>query len=194
MNNKDTYNGIIISLLIVVPIIIYLERKKSVSNIISNKISGGRKLVIGDSHAVGIGKKTKSAEVDSKIAKGGWRVSDLYNALTNYPVTEDVGTIVISIGTNGLYSSSDKVEDLINLVNQKFPNANIYAFKGSYGWSGSLSNSVLLSRQNAYYDRMKNAGVTILNNGLGYFSDGGDAHSTGTTQALNIIKEIESLP
>jgi hypothetical protein len=46
---------------------------------------------------------------------------------------------------------------------------------------------------NPYYQRFKNAGVVILEHGLGYFSDGGQAHTTSTPQSQAIIREIELL-
>ena len=36
-------------------------------------------------------------------------------------------------------------------------------------------------------------GVTILNNGLGYFSTDAQAHSTSSSQAKAIIAEINSI-
>jgi hypothetical protein len=153
----------------------------------------GRKLVIGDSHAVGIGKATKGVEVDTKIAVGGWMLSDLMNALKNYPISNDVTVIFISIGTNGQFSSSDKIEDLIALLHKKFPNASLFLYKGSYGWSGSRTKQQILDRMNPYYKRFADNGVTILKNSLGYFSDGGEAHTTSTPQSKAIIKEIQTI-
>lgn len=152
-----------------------------------------KKIIIGDSHAVGIGSATKGVEVDKRIAVGGWMVSNLMNALQSYPTREDIGTVIISIGTNGQFSSTDKVEDLIKSINHKFPNSKLYIFKGSYGWSGSRTNSQINDRLVNYYDRFYKSGVQILKNGLGYFSNGGDAHSVNTTQAKAIIQEIENI-
>jgi len=159
----------------------------------------GRKLIVGDSHAVLIGSKISGAKVEPRLAKSGWRVSNLMSALSSYPVTTDVCRIFISIGTNGQYSPSDNIEGLISLLNSKFPNADLYLFKGSFGWSGTTASqkeSILRSAQanyNPYYQRFEKLGVTILNNGLGYFSTDAQAHSVTSSQAKAIISEINSL-
>lgn len=159
----------------------------------------GRKLIIGDSHAVLIGSKISNAKVDPLLAKSGWRVSNLMSALSSYPVANDVCRIFISIGTNGQYSSSDNIEGLISLIKSKFPNVELYIFKGSYGWSGTTASqkeSILKSAQskyNPYYQRFEELGVTILNNGLGYFPTDAQAHSVTSSQAKAIISEINTL-
>jgi hypothetical protein len=188
---KDILKGLGIALLVSIPII-YFIKKSSAANVYKIN-TNGRKLVIGDSHAVGIGRATKGVEVDTRIAVGGWMLSNLLNALKSYPVSTDVSVIIISIGTNGQFSSSDKIEELISVLRQKFPNAVLFLFKGSYGWSGTRTKQQIVDRMNPYYQRFENAGVVILENGLGYFSDGGQAHTTSTPQSQAIIREIELL-
>jgi hypothetical protein len=157
----------------------------------NTKLVNGTNLVIGDSHGVMIGSKVKNAIVDPKIAKSGWTVSNLINALSNYPVSKDVAKVFISIGTNGQYNKNDKVETLVKTIKEKFPNANLYIFKGSYGWSAS-GNENAAKNQAPYYQRFENVGVNVLNNGLGYFSTDAQAHSTSSSQAKAIISEINS--
>ncbi len=194
--DKKAIKGIGIAVLISIPIILILNKTlgKSNSNNLPKDLNlNGRKLVIGDSHSVGIGRSTDGVEVDKKIAVGGWTLANLMSALNNYPITKDVTVIFISIGTNGQFSSADKIEDLIRLLRQKFPNASLFIYKGSYGWSGSRTKEQLVERMNNYYKRFADNGVTVLKNGLGYFSDGGDAHNTNTPQAKAIINEIEGI-
>jgi hypothetical protein len=195
MNNK-VIKGVGIALLLAIPIIILINKlsnKSNNNNLPKNLDLNGRKLVIGDSHSVGIGKATKGVEVDRKIAVGGWTLANLINALNNYPITKDVTIIFISIGTNGQFSSNDKIEDLISLIHQKFPNASLFIYKGSYGWSGSRTKNEIVDRLNKYYKRFSDNGVVVLKNGLGYFADGGDAHNINTPQAKAIINEIETI-
>jgi len=191
--NMKVFKGIGIVILVTIPIILLIEKLSGNSKLKKGLDLSGRKLVIGDSHAVGIGKATKGVEVDTKIAVGGWMLSDLMNALKNYPISNDVTVIFISIGTNGQFSSSDKIEDLIALLHKKFPNASLFLYKGSYGWSGSRTKQQILDRMNPYYKRFADNGVTILKNSLGYFSDGGEAHTTSTPQSKAIIKEIQTI-
>lgn len=158
-----------------------------------NEMSGnGPNLVIGDSHAVMIGSKVKNAKADPLLSKSGWFVKDLQNALNKYPVKPDVSNIFVSIGTNSGFNASDKIETLVNTIYEKFPNAYVYIFKGSYGWSGRWENHNAVNDQVPYYQRFANMGVTVLDNGLGYFSTDAGAHSTSSPQAKAIINEINS--
>ena len=168
--------------------------------LIANKMYGatknsfnGRNIVVGDSHGVMIGSKLKNAKADPLLSKSGWNVSNLIKALSTYPVSPDVSNVFISIGTNGGYSKYDKIEDLVILLEEKFPNAFLYAFKGSYGWSGKWENKNASSDLIPYYQRFEDMGVEILKNGLGYFSTDAGAHSTSSTQAKAIITEINSI-
>jgi hypothetical protein len=196
LTKNKAIKGIGIAVLIAIPIIIILNKAlgKSNSNNLPKDLNlNGRKLVIGDSHSVGIGKATKGVEVDKRIAVGGWTLANLMSALNNYSITKDVTVIFISIGTNGQFSSADKIEDLIKLLHQKFPNASLFIYKGSYGWSGSRTKEQLVERMNSYYKRFADNGVIVLKNGLGYFADGGEAHGINTPQAKEIINEIEDI-
>jgi hypothetical protein len=120
-------------------------------------------------------------------------LSSLLTALSTYPPSPDVSNVFISIGTNGQYSKYDKIEQLVTMLKEKFPNAYFYAFKGSYGWSGRYGNPNAASDQIPYYKRFQDMGVTILNNGLGYFATDAQAHSTSSSQAKAIIAEINSI-
>lgn len=152
----------------------------------------GRNIVVGDSHGVMIGSKIKNGKADPLLAKSGWNVKDVLKALSTYPISPDVANVFISIGTNGGYTKTDKIEDLVMLLEEKFPNAYLYAFKGSYGWSGRWENPKAAQDQILYYQRFEDMGVEIMKNGLGYFSTDAGAHSTSSAQAKAIINEINS--
>jgi hypothetical protein len=187
--NNTTKTFIYISL--AVGALVLISKKIFASSTTNNNdIPSGRKIIVGDSHAVMIGSKVKNAKVDSKLAHSGWRVSDLLNALSTYPVSNDVGMVFISIGTNGQYYKGDKIEALISKLQQTFPNADLFVFKGSYGWSGIYGNPNAEQDQIPYYQRFEDAGVTLLTNGLGYFATDAQAHSTTSEQAKAIINEI----
>jgi hypothetical protein len=185
--SKTTKTLIYIS--IVMGVLVLLSKKVFSSN---NTLVNGKNLVIGDSHGVMIGSRVKNAIVDNRLAKSGWSVSNLINALSSYPISNDVAKVFISIGTNGQYSKNDKIETLVKAIKEKFPYANLYIFKGSYGWSGRYGNPNADKEQTPYYQRFENAGVNILNNGLGYFATDAQAHSTNSNQAKAIISEINS--
>ena len=184
--SKTTKTLIYIS--VVMGVLVLISKKAFSYN---NTLVNGKNLVIGDSHGVMIGSRVKNAIVDNRVAKSGWTVSNLINALSTYPVSNDVAKVFISIGTNGQYNKKDKVETLVKTIREKFPSANLYIFKGSYGWSAS-GNENAAKNQAPYYQRFENAGVNILNNGLGYFATDAQAHSTSSSQAKAIISEINS--
>jgi len=152
-----------------------------------------RNFMVGDTHAVGIGSRISNLVTDRSLAKGGWFVSSLINALNVYPITYDVKNVFISIGTNGQFSKNDNLDLLVKTLKQKFPNAKLYVFVGSYGWSGSLSRAASLANAQRYYQRLKNLGVTVLNSPLGYHATDALAHSTNTPEAKKIIAEITNI-
>ena len=152
-----------------------------------------RNFMVGDSHAVGIGSRISNLVTDRSLAKGGWFVSNLINALNTYPVTYDVKNVFISIGTNGQFNKNDKIDILVKTLRQKFPNAKLYVFVGSYGWSGSLSRAASLANAQKYYQRFRDLGVTVLNSPLGYHPTDALAHSTNTPEAKKIIAEITNI-
>jgi hypothetical protein len=173
--------------------VLVLISKKIFSKGISKNPFVGKNIVIGDSHGVMIGSKLKNAKAEPSLSKSGWMLSSLLTALSTYPPSPDVSNVFISIGTNGQYSKYDKIEQLVTMLKEKFPNAYFYAFKGSYGWSGRYGNPNAASDQIPYYKRFQDMGVTILNNGLGYFATDAQAHSTSSSQAKAIIAEINSI-
>jgi len=152
-----------------------------------------KSLIVGDSHAVGIGSQIKNAKTDPLIAKGGWRVSNLITALSNYPKKMDITKVIISIGTNGQFYQNDNVSGLVALLKQKFPNAKLYIYGGSYGWSGTRDRATTENLFNVYYKRFKDLGVTMLNNRLGYFTTDAAAHSVTSNSAKALINEINNL-
>ena len=184
--DKGLRTSIIISgTIATIAIILYLTKR-------DKKSSANKSIIIGDSHAVGISKLLNNVD-KSQCAVGGWMVSNLLSCLKNQPTRNDVGKVFISIGTNGLYSSSDKVEELVDLIKQKYPNADLYIYGGSYGWSGKMSKSEVEARRNKYYQRFSNKSVKLLRNGLGYFKTDAGAHSITSNQAKAIAKEINEI-
>ena len=155
--------------------------------------SNCKNIIIGDSHAVMIGSKLKNVTVENKLAHSGWFVSNVINALIDYPVTTNVCKVFISLGTNGQFSKNDNIESLMTKLVIKFPNAQFYVFKGSYGWSGKYNDPNAASNRYPYYQRFAYYGANILNNGLGYFATDAQAHSTNSPQAQAIINEINSI-
>ena len=97
--------------------------------------------------------------------KGGEKLKWLNNAVIKYPISKDVNSIIISIGTNGGFKKTDDIKNLVNNLKQKFPNAKLIAVKGSWGWG--YNTDVTLNMVNSYYDIFKQNGVILINTPIG---------------------------
>jgi len=146
-------------------------------------------IIIGDSHAIQIGGKLNSVKVDWSLAHSGWNVNNLINALNSMPVDEKVKKVFISIGTNSGFNLNDNITGLVNKLKTVYPNAILYAIKGSYGW-GNFPNAQ--ANYSKYYLKFDNLGVRVLYNGLGYFNNSLDAHYPLSPAAQQIINDINN--
>ncbi len=130
-------------------------------------------IVIGDSQSPYIANASEKAKLlssiggESSLWLGGKTVSWLIGALNKYKVNKEVSSIILSIGTNGGFGKfiKDDVTKLISLVNEKFPNAKVYAVQGSWGWGG-LKN-IKESEVRTYYQKYKDLGVIIVEPPIG---------------------------
>lgn len=186
---KDYLLILVVAAIIIVGIESFKPKAES-APVVTKK---GRNIIIGDSHGVGISFITKSAKAEKGLANSGWTLANVLAALNTKPVDNGVSRVFISIGTNGQFSSTDDIKGLVNTIKGKFPNATIYVYGGSYGWSGSRSRATLESRFADYYKRFKDLGVYVMKNKLGYFTTDADAHSVKTNQAKAIAQEIDEL-
>ena len=149
--------------------------------------------VIGDSQTPFIDKnsskvsKISDTQGTESLWKGGVGLNWLKDAVSAYPVSPNVNSIFINIGTNGGFNKGDDVVGLVNQVRSKFPNAKLYAIQGSWGWGGN--KNVTSSKVNDYYKKFSDAGVTVLTNAIGSVNDPHGNLPIYTT----IGKEIDSL-
>jgi hypothetical protein len=136
-------------------------------------IGSGKHIVIGDSqtpyvdNASDMVSRISSSPGQSSLWEGGKTVSWLINSLEKYPVDDSVESVVLCIGTNGGFGKfiNDNIPKLISLVESTFPNANIYAVQGSWGWGG-LKN-ITEKQVKDYYKKYKDLGVTIVEPPIG---------------------------
>ena len=149
--------------------------------------------VIGDSQTPFIDKNSSKVSKISdnqgkeSLWKGGVGLNWLKDAVSAYPVSPNVNSIFINIGTNGGFNKGEDVKGLVDQVRSKFPNAKLYAIQGSWGWGGN--KNVTLSKVNDYYKKFSDAGVTVLTNAIGSVND---PHGNLPIYAT-IGKEIDSL-
>jgi hypothetical protein len=128
-------------------------------------------IVIGDSVSNLIAKNTSKAKVlgteqsEKTLWKSGMNLNWLKNAVSKYPVSNEIGNVIISIGANGGYNPKEDISGLFEALNKTFPKAKFYAVKGSWGW-GNIK-SVTENKVNDYYEKFKENGAVIINTPIG---------------------------
>ena len=100
---------------------------------------------------------------------GGMGLKWLKGAVDKYSVSKDVNSIIINIGTNGGFNQKDDIAGLVTSLKEKFPNAKLYAVKGSWGWGGIKNKTE--AQVNAYYQIFEDNGVKVLKTAIGKVKD-----------------------
>ena len=172
-NNKILIIGgavVFASILIATALII---RKKRIKN--SRKTDKSKNYIIGDSQTPFIDKNSVRASTISEesgkesLWQGGKNLSWLKSAVEEYPKSEDVNAIIINIGTNGGFNKNEDINGLVNSIKSKFPNAMLFAVKGSWGWGGNKDKTE--QQVIEYYDKFKSLGVKIIEPAIGNVND-----------------------
>jgi hypothetical protein len=173
MNKKNNYIVYILSTIAIVGIsavayAIYKKNKKS------TKKSGSKNIIIGDSQTPFIDNQSAKANRlsespgENSLWKSGIGLSWLKNAVDKQSVDKDVSNVIVNIGTNGGFNPYEDIDGLFNSLKSKFPNANFYAVKGSWGWGGN--SNITESQVNQYYDKFKKY-AKVLNPAIGKVKD-----------------------
>jgi hypothetical protein len=147
---------------------------------ILNKIEQGKQkisknYIIGDSQTPFIDRNSvKASRINEKggeesLWKSGMGISWLIGAVQNYPISPDVNSIIINIGTNGGFNLKDNVSGLVSAVKKKFPNAKILAVQGSWGWGNN--SKITQEKVDKYYDKFRNLGVIVVGTPIGKVKD-----------------------
>ena len=148
-----------------------VKSKKKGKKSKSNDVDKSKNYIIGDSQTPLIDKNSQKVSRigeegnKSNLWQGGKGLSWLKEAVDEYPQSKDVNSIVINIGTNGGFNANEDVEGLINSIKSKFPNANLYAVKGSWGWGGN--KDVTQQKVDNYYNKFSNLGVELIPTAIG---------------------------
>jgi len=189
--------------------LVFLAVGAVVYTIVSNRSKGGtrgalakvdksKNYVIGDSQSPYIDWGSEKVSVIGKkgnvgseefLWTGGKDLKWLKGALAKYPVSPDVNSITINIGTNGGFNQNEDVAGLVELVKQKFPNAQLLAVQGSWGWGGNAK--ITESQVRAYYKKFKDAGVELVEPPIGAIEPHGNKPVYKTIGA-NLDKAIRS--
>jgi hypothetical protein len=131
--------------------------------------------IVGDSQTPFIDRNSKKASRvkessgKSSLWEGGQNLNWLKNAVAEYKVSPEVNSIIINIGTNGGFSPNDDVNGLVRNIKNKFPNALLFAVKGSWGWGGN--KNITEQKVNDYYRKFERLGVKIIEPAIGKVQD-----------------------
>lgn len=131
----------------------------------------GENIIIGDSLCTFIDNASKKAiRLNPKgdiagtyLWYGGTTLTWLKNVLNKYPADPSIKNVIISTGTNSIYSSNDDIPGLVSDLRMKFPNAHLIVVPGSW-WIKQPSRWVVTVSEETvqkYYDRFAELGVSI---------------------------------
>jgi flavodoxin len=159
--------GVSVALLTLTSFVIIRKRKR--------RTDKTKNYIIGDSQTPFIdnasekAKRIKEKGGEDALWLGGMGLKWLKGAVDKYPVSSDVNSIIINIGTNGGFSQKDDIAGLVTSLKTKFPNAKLYAVKGSWGWGGIKNKTE--SQVNEYYDIFEDNGVEVFKTAIGKVKD-----------------------
>ena len=140
----------------------------------------GKSIVIGDSLVPYVAKGAGIEQGPKELWLGGIPVQNLLAFANAYKtVDRSVKNVVISIGTNGIYTrSTSTITQLVARLHVLFPNAKLLVVKGTYGdkipciSKGYCAlGTVKQSTVDAYYSDFSANGVTVIPTAVGNVKD-----------------------
>ncbi len=139
--------------------------------LISSVLASSENIIIGDSLCTFIDNASKKADrlspkgdiAGTYLWYGGTTLTWLKSALTKYPTTPTVRNVIISTGTNSIYSPKDDIAGLVSLLNEKFPNAHLIVVPGSWWIKQPTRWVVTVSEETVqkYYEQFEALGVSL---------------------------------
>lgn len=128
-------------------------------------------IIIGDSLCSFIDNASqKAARINPKgniegtyLWYGGTTLTWLISAIKKYPLSTQVKNVIISTGTNSIYSEKDDIVGLVEILRLKFPHANLIVVPGSWWIKQPTRWVVTVSEKTVqkYYARFEQLGVTL---------------------------------
>lgn len=134
--------------------------------------SRAQNYIIGDSQSYFISKRTHYAKLLPALVKSGIGVSELIQMAQSVKEDPNAKTLFLSIGVNDSYVDRG-INQLIKILNSKFPNAQIIVVQGSYAWGNLDDITPTSSKYVGYYNTFRKAGIFVIDISIGY----GDPHS-----------------
>jgi hypothetical protein len=146
------------------------RKKNGDSKSKNSEVDKTKNYVIGDSQTPLIDRNSQKVttigtEGETSLWKSGTSLKWLKDSVDAYQVSKDVNSIVINIGTNGGFNTNEDVQGLVTSVKSKFPNAQLYVVKGSWGWGGN--KNVTQQQVESYYAKFKQLGVGVIPTAIG---------------------------
>ncbi|NBX72918.1 MAG: hypothetical protein EBQ89_01325 [Alphaproteobacteria bacterium] len=148
--------------------LIFRKKKKGMVDKAKNYVIGDSQTPFIDKNSSKVSRISETSGEES-LWKGGMGLNWLKESVGKYPESPDVNSIVINIGTNGGFNANEDIQGLVSAIKQKFPNADLYAVQGSWGWGGN--KNVTQEKVKKYYDKFNQLGVKIINPAIGSVSD-----------------------
>lgn len=140
-------------------------------SLISSAFASSENIIIGDSLCTFIDNASKKADRPSPkgdiagtyLWYGGTTLTWLKEALIKYPTTPTIRNVIISTGTNSIYSPKDDIAGLVSLLNEKFPNAHLIVVPGSWWIKQPTRWVVTVSEETVqkYYEQFEALGVSL---------------------------------
>lgn len=130
-----------------------------------------KNIIIGDSQSPYVDWGSQSFNLisstggQSSLWLGGKTLSWLLEALKVYRGDTTVTAVAICIGTNGGFSKSDKIAELVTECQLKFPNSKLFVIQGSWGWGGVSNKTEVQVRD--YYKKFSELGVVVVEPPIG---------------------------
>jgi len=102
---------------------------------------------------------------ESALWTGGKDLRWLNSAVSKHPGSTEVKNIAICIGTNGGFNPKDNISGLVTNIKNKFPNAKLFAIKGSWGWG--YIKDIKEEKVKNYYSIFSTNGVEVIEPAIG---------------------------
>ena len=164
-------------------------------------INSSKSIVIGDSLTPNVARQCDANLINEKsgissLWESGRATGWLANAVANYNIDKYVKNVVISIGTNDIYSSAAPVSALVSNLETTFPNAKLLVVQGTYGnkvnWSqGGILQTVTQKQVDAFYDKFRKLGVTVITPAIGNVPNAHESLPIFRTIGANINKNLK---
>lgn len=136
--------------------------------------------------------------------QGGKTVKWLVTALGKFTAMPNIQTVVICIGSNDLYKrNQSQTTTFINLLKEKFPNANLIGVMGTWGWTWGTSavcsggewetegTGNIPPTVTTYYSDFIANGVRFIKTPIGYSKEHPGSHKTVSFKSIG--PEIDAM-